>query len=262
MLPKPELYSSHYGEWFRDPLVVEAYPSRPPYPAALFEHLASLVQDTPRVVLDVGCGTGDIARRLAPLVDRVDAVDASEGMLQTGRMAEGGRASNLRWMLSRVEEAELSPPYALVTAGESIHWLEWDIVMPLFARLLTPHAMLAIVGRSWDGPASVRERVLPVLKRFVATSWQNVNLVEELQKRNLFEPVGRTQFGPEPWQPTLEEYLLARHSQRSFSRTHMGPSAAAEFDAALTEALADVPRVDGRLQLLASAQVCWGRPRG
>jgi SAM-dependent methyltransferase len=77
MRPKPELYNSHYAEWFKDPDVIAAYPSRPPYARAAIEFLSELITDRPRRVLDIGCGTGDIARRLAPLVDRVDAVDFS-----------------------------------------------------------------------------------------------------------------------------------------------------------------------------------------
>jgi SAM-dependent methyltransferase len=262
MQPKPELYSSHYGEWFQDRLVVEAYRYRPPYPFELIQHLVGLIADSPRTVLDVGCGPGDLARPLAPLVDRVDAVDAADGMLQAGRAAPGGESQNLRWMRSRVEDMQLEPPYALITAGESLHWFDWDVVMPMFARALSPHGVLAIVSRNWEGAASLQERVRPVLKRFgLVSMWQNVDLVEELTRRGLFEVVGAQQFGPSAWQPSLEEYLLARHSQRSFSRTHMGDAAAAAFDAALGEALADVPRVDGRLQLTASAHVCWGRPR-
>jgi cyclopropane fatty-acyl-phospholipid synthase-like methyltransferase len=64
-VPKPTHLSGEYGAWFKDPLVVAAYPSRPAYPAALIQALADLVVDGTRVVLDVGCGTGDLARRLA-----------------------------------------------------------------------------------------------------------------------------------------------------------------------------------------------------
>ena len=79
MQPKPELYSSHYAEWFKDSDVIAAYPSRPPYARVAIEFLSELVTDRPRRVLDIGCGTGDIARDLGPLVHRVNAVDFSAG---------------------------------------------------------------------------------------------------------------------------------------------------------------------------------------
>jgi len=260
---KPELFSSEYGTWFQDPLVVAAYPARPPYPPALVEHLVGLIADDPRAVLDVGCGPGDLARPLAPHVERLDALDASAGMLAAGRAAEGGDAPNLRWIHSRVEEARLQPPYALITAGESLHWFEWELVMPRFARMLTPNGVLAIVDRSWNGPPALQERLLPIFKRFAAVqTWQNVSLLDELARRQLFELHAQARFGPAPWRPTMDEYILARFSQRSFSRTHIGPGATAAFAAALREALADVPMIDGRLQLEVSAGVSWGRPRG
>src|SRR5712691_5653024 len=97
MQAKPSHLSGDYGAWFKDPLIVAAYPSRPAYPAAAIQVLADLVVDSPRVVLDVGCGTGDLARRLAPLVARVDAVDFSPAMIEQGRRQSGGDAANLRW---------------------------------------------------------------------------------------------------------------------------------------------------------------------
>ena len=200
MEPKPELFASHYGTWFQDPLVVEAYPARPPYPADVFKLLASLVLNEPRVVLDVGCGTGDIARRVAPLVSRVDAIDASYAMLATGRAASGGDAPNLTWVHARVEEAALdTAAYGLVTAGESLHWLEWDAVMPAFARALAPGGLVAIVDRDWDGPSPLRARLLPIFKRYSQVrTWQNVNLIDELQARGLFEVLGQQRCGPRP----------------------------------------------------------------
>jgi len=56
--PKPSHLSSDYGAWIKDPLLVTAHPSRPAYPAALIDHLMALIAGEPRVVLDVGCGTG------------------------------------------------------------------------------------------------------------------------------------------------------------------------------------------------------------
>ncbi|HEU5316718.1 MAG TPA: class I SAM-dependent methyltransferase, partial [Chloroflexota bacterium] len=89
--PKPAHHASEYGTWFQDPLVVEVYDRRPPYPQAAIDHLLALTAraggsgpDT-AVVLDLGAGTGDVARRLAPSVARVDAVDLSPGMIEKGK---------------------------------------------------------------------------------------------------------------------------------------------------------------------------------
>jgi SAM-dependent methyltransferase len=62
------------------------------YPAEVFTVLRGLITDAAPAVLDVGCGTGDIARRLSPLVERVDAVDVSAAMIEHGRRQAGGDA--------------------------------------------------------------------------------------------------------------------------------------------------------------------------
>jgi SAM-dependent methyltransferase len=269
MRPKPELYASHYAQWFKDPRVIAAYPSRPPYAQTAIEFLSHLATDRPRRVLDLGCGTGDIARRLAPLVDHVDAVDFSAGMIQTGRLLSGGEAPNLRWILGAVEDAPLDPPYALSTAGESLHWMDWDVVLPRLAEALSPGGVVAIVGRDWEGPPAVRARIRPVLKRYTAVRvWQDVDLLSELQDRELFRVLGSRRFGPEPWEPTVEQYLECRHSQRSFARSAMGEDAADAFDAELRQTLRELC-ADGAiecssdtLRVRVETSVAWGRPRG
>jgi SAM-dependent methyltransferase len=266
---KPELYSSHYAEWFKDPDVIAAYPSRPQYAPAAIEFLSELTADRPRRILDIGCGTGDIARRLAPLVDRVDAVDFSAGMIQSGRELQGGTPSSLRWIIGKVEDVQLDPPYALITAGESLHWMDWEIVLPRLADALSPNGFVAIVGRDWEGPPAVRTRIRPVLMRHSAVRvWQDVDLLTELHTRELFTLIGTRRFGPEPWRPTTEEYLECRHSQRSFARSAMGETAVCAFDAELRQVLTDlcsngvIRCLSDSLQLSVETTVAWGRPRG
>jgi SAM-dependent methyltransferase len=265
--PKPTEFISEHGAWFKDPLVVSAYPFRPPYPAAAVALLRSLIVDEPRVVLDIGCGPGDLARRLARFVDRVDGIDQSPGMLELGRRLPGGDAANLRWIHASAESAAYEGPYALITAGESLHWMEWQIVMPLFSSLLTPRGVLAIVERNWDGPPAVSERFSAIARQYSAVrNYRPHALADELELRGLFRRTGERQFGPEPWRPTIEEYLQCRHSQRGFSRTHMGPEATAAFGAAvrsmLSDAIAagDIAVHDDHLELSVSARVVYGKP--
>ena len=266
MRPKPELYESHYADWFKDPDVIAAYPSRPAYAHAAIEFLGELVTDHARRLLDIGCGTGDIARRLAPLVDHVEAVDFSAGMIETGRQLRGGAASNVRWTIGAVEDVPLDRPYALITAGESLHWMDWEIVLPRLAKVLTPNGFVAIVGRDWEGPPPVGARIRPVLMRHSAVRWQEVNLLSELQDRELFTLVSARRFGPELWQPTVEQYLECRHSQRSFARSAMGETAARAFDAELRQVLTElcsggeIRCVSDRLELAVGTTLAWGRP--
>jgi SAM-dependent methyltransferase len=268
MQPKPTHFSSDYGAWFKDPLVVAAYPMRPPYPPAVIELLLGLIVDEPRVVLDAGCGPGDLARRLAPAVERVDAVDASRGMLELGKSLPGGDAANLRWIDARVEEAGLSGQYALVTAGESLHWFDWEIALPMFAELLTSGGMLAVVERNFEGPPALRDRFVDIARQYSPVrDFRTTDLIVELEQRGLFSRFGERTIGPEPWRPTIEEYLECRHSQRGFSRTHMGPERVAQFDGAvralLNQAVAagEIATDGEQLELSARARVTWGKPR-
>ena len=64
MIQKPKHLGVQYAEVFKDASVVEAYQYRPSYPAEVFEILSGLITTEPRHVLDVGCGTGFLARNL------------------------------------------------------------------------------------------------------------------------------------------------------------------------------------------------------
>ena len=265
--PKPKHLAPEYGAQFQDRSVAAAYPSRPPYPAETFAVLSGLIADASLAVLDVGCGTGDIARRLAPLVERVDAVDVSAAMIAVGRRLPGGGASNLTWIHAPVEEAELGPRYALITAGESLQWLDWDVVFGRFAEVLTPPGVLAIIERDWDLVAAVGERLFPIIGRYSTNrAFRPVDLPAELTSRGLFEQHGRRRIDPEPWHPTIATYIECRHSQNGLSRERMGSEAAAAFDAEMRAALLDLCR-DGalelredRLVLAVASTITWGRP--
>ncbi len=268
MLPKPRHLSAEHAAMFKDQSVADAYPNRPPYPAEAIELLASLAVDSPRAVLDIGCGTGDVARPLAPLVDRIDAVDFSEAMIERGKALEGGRNPSIRWIRSSVESAPFSPPYALITAGESLHWLDWEVVFPRFVEVLSPNGLLAFVERDWDRSPAVWERLRPIIsKHSTNRDFQPYDLLEEIESRGLFERRGERRTEPVPWHPTLDEYVELRHSQNGLSRERMGAARADLFDAELRRALANlrdegqVEERDGRLQLAVDARVVWGKPK-
>src|SRR5215469_4389915 len=116
MISRPESLGEQYAARFQDQSVVDRYHLRPAYPLEIFTLLNALIVDEPRAVLDVGCGTGNVARPLANSVERVDAVDRSLPMLARARTLPGGDSPKIRWLHGRAEDVETQPPYALVTA--------------------------------------------------------------------------------------------------------------------------------------------------
>ena len=147
MLEKPRHLERDYAEQFQDTSVVEAYPLRPPHSPEVFEILNDLADPDCRVALDIGCGTGPIARPMAERLQRVDAIDFSLAMIAKGKSLPGGDRENINWICASVEEAPLSPPYGLATAGDSLHWMDWPIVMARLSQALRPERYLAIIEK-------------------------------------------------------------------------------------------------------------------
>lgn len=258
MLPKPAHLGPHYAAQFQDAAVAEAYPARPPYPEAVFELLESLAVEPP-IALDAGCGTGDIARRLAPRMRRVDAVDISAAMISIGQRQPGGDAANLRWRQAPIEAVTLSGPYGLIVTGESLHWMEWERALPRLANALAPGALLVIVERA-EQPSPWSADLLRLIMRYTTNKeFQPYDLVEELERRGLFAQVGATHTAPEPFQQSVGDYIESIHSRNGFSRDRMPPADADAFDSAVAALLA--PHApDGMVALRIAAQLHWGHP--
>jgi len=258
--PKPKGWASTYGAWFDEESVATRYSFRPPYPAETFELLDSLAADSPRNVLDAGCGPGDLARRLAPLVDRVDAVDRSRAMLVAGRTLPGAAAANLNWIRAAIEDAPLDPPYSLIVAGDSVHWFDWAPTMKIFSDALSPHGVLALVTRDWISDSSLRARLGAIYSRHGANpDFAALDPVEELARRGLFEQLGQRATGREPWSPTRAELIGCHHSQNGFVLEKMRDAAA--FDRELVAAVEElVPVSEDRFDLGVVATITWGLP--
>jgi trans-aconitate methyltransferase len=261
MQPKPDFLGQRYAAAFQEASVAAAYQARPPYPAAVFDLLAGLLGDQPGKVLDAGCGTGFLARPLAARVSQVahiDAVDISPAMIEQGKRLPHGESPRLTWMLGALEDAPLDPPYTLITAGDSLHWMDWATVMPRFAGLLTPNGALAILGvgqlpTRWD------DDLLPIIRLYsVVAGHQQYDLIEELKTRGLFQEAGRQTTASIPFTQTLDSYVESFHGRASFPRERMGVPAAAAFDAEVRALVATHSPYSVTLQLV--TEIVWGKP--
>jgi len=139
------------GVRFAERRMAENYRYRPPYSPEVFVALSELIRDHPRNVLDAGCGPGKIARVMVDSVDRIDAVDPSIEMIRVGQSLPNGDHPKIRWLNARIEDVALAPPYALIVAGASFHWMNPEIALHRFAEVISQHGMFAVL----DGDAPI-----------------------------------------------------------------------------------------------------------
>ena len=120
------------------------------YPAEVANELAAafaLTRDD--VVLDLGCGTGQLTRVLAPRVAAVLGMDPEPAMLAQARQATA--APNVSWLLGADSDvgaltAALGPGrLAAVTVAQALHWMDHERLFAAARPLLRPGGGIAVV---------------------------------------------------------------------------------------------------------------------
>src|SRR5258708_2063363 len=260
MLSRPESHGDRFVARFQDQSVVDRYHLRPTYPPETFEILGELIRDEPRVILDVGCGTGNLARPLASYAERIDAVDLSLPMLERARTLPGGASPKIRWLHGRAEDVETQPPYALITAGESLHWMERDVVLPRLVRVLTPHVMLAIAFVE-EQPAPWSAGYRQISQHFTNNpTYQPFDWIAELEKERLFQQLGKRMTAPVSVSQTVADYIAAQHARSALSLDTMTAEQATQFDMEVQALLLPFAQ-DGLLTFSVVGGIKCGKPK-
>lgn len=254
---KPGGLEPHYAEQFCDAAVVDAYGARPPYPPALDPLFVELAGGPDAHLLDLGCGTGELTRRLAPQLHAVTAVDQSERMIARARTLPGGTAANITWIAGRVEDVALTGPFTSALAAQSFHWFDWALLVRRLAEWLPTRRLILTDRKEAGTPWS--ETLAGLYRRFSTNQdFEPFDLVDELIARRYFTVEGRLTPRPDPFPQAIDDYVTSLHSQNGLSRDRMTAADAQAFDDAVREAVAPHAR-DGVLTLPIATRVVWGR---
>lgn len=136
---------------------------RPGYSDAAIQHVRERFElDGADRVLDLGCGTGQIAVPIAAFVDQVVGMDPNVEMLrEASARADAAGRENVECVVgSDAELGGLRGSFALATMGRSFHWMAQDRTLEALARLTGPDGGVAILGdvewlthgeRDWQG---------------------------------------------------------------------------------------------------------------
>jgi SAM-dependent methyltransferase len=256
--PKPRGLEPCYAAQFQDAAVVAAYISRPPYPDSLVSLMVGLAGGSSGRILDIGCGTGELARRIAPRVRSVTAIDQAERMIAQARKLPGADATNLRWIVGRAEDAPLDEECSLVVAAESFHWFDWDILCSRLAQCRRSPILLVVEDRRELKSPWADELGALIAKFSTNQDFQPYDLIDELLSRSCYAVEGREVLGPESFAQSIDEYIASIHSRNGFSLDRMPVLASRTFDLAVRRAIAP-HATDDVLELQIETCVTWGR---
>jgi ubiquinone/menaquinone biosynthesis C-methylase UbiE len=117
--------------------------NRPRPPEALLDVLTHVAQTPrPRLVVDLGAGTGLSTRAWAARTHEVVGVEANPAMVARARAATD--APNVRFVEAFASETGLPGGRAdLVTCAQSFHWMDAGSVLAEAARVLRPGGVFA-----------------------------------------------------------------------------------------------------------------------
>lgn len=218
---------------------------RPPYPAPLLDDLRARVPITgDGRLLDLACGTGQIAFALAPDFRETVAVDQEEELVAfTRRKAEARAISDVRCIAAPAESVPLEGEFALVTIGNAFHRLDRALVVSRLATHLRSGACIALLWSDapWRGwlpwQRALKEALDDWTRRLgaedrIPAGWEDAMARtphEEVLRRAGLVYEGRFEFAiEESW--TIESLVGLTYSTSFLSRRVLG-SLREEFEA-------------------------------
>ena len=121
------------------------------FPEELFERLAAQgIGRAGQRVLDLGSGTGSLARGFAQAGARVMALDISEDLLAQARALAAEEGVAIETLCAPAEDSGLAAArFDVVSAGQCWHWFERPRAAAEARRLLAPGGRLAICHFDW-----------------------------------------------------------------------------------------------------------------
>lgn len=237
---------------------------RLPNSAALADGFeAALGLDGSGRLLDVGCGPGTVALRIAHLFDEIVGVDADAGMIEEARRLSLERGvSNARWVHMRAEQlpGDLGH-FRVVTFASSFHWMDRSLVASLVRGMLEPAGVLVHVdNRHQDAlmpsalPSVPRAAIDDLRRRYLGPGRRagaSIRNTSPGGEDDVFRQAGLV--GPEvvvvPDGRDLERTIddvVAEVFSMSFTAPHLFGDRRADFEADLRELLQRAAGAEGR----------------
>jgi SAM-dependent methyltransferase len=121
------------------------------FPKELFDRLAGAgIGRSGQRVLDLGTGSGSVARALAQRGCHVTGLDRSESQFHDARILDGAEGVSVTYVVGRAEDLDVpDESMDVVVAGNSWHEFDTEAVAAESHRVLVPGGSLAVWHFDW-----------------------------------------------------------------------------------------------------------------
>lgn len=145
MTPLPGSAARGYGGFF-DEIAAEYDRHRPAYPGELIDQACRVAGiGSGDLVLEVGCGSGQLTRSLAGRGLRVTALEPGTSLISLARQNLDG-AGEVEFVNARFEDARLPRErFRAVFSASAFHWADPEVSWQRAADVLVPGGTLALV---------------------------------------------------------------------------------------------------------------------
>jgi len=121
------------------------------FPDSLFDRLAALgIGASGETIVDVGTGTGTLARGFALRGARVIGIDPDGRLLDQARRLDVAASATVEYKIGTAEAIPLTDGVAdIVSAGQCWHWFDGQKAAMEFSRITKSHASVVVAYFSW-----------------------------------------------------------------------------------------------------------------
>ncbi len=225
------------GQSFESAEVARNYLHRPEYPDEVYEKLIALTPGRASA-LDLGCGTGKIARNISRSFESVTAIDASAPMLEIASRLQDEAAGNIAWVHGLAEAADIrGGPFDLIVAGASIHWMDHAVLFPKLRKdVRHDHVFATVDGdgahrppwkRAWDD--FLAKWILELKGERYAPDDASSDYARFMTRYRDWIEIRGEMFAERAVSQSIDHFVRCQHSRNTFAPSVLG-ARQARFD--------------------------------
>lgn len=147
---------------------------RPRYPRNLIDDLRRrTIGDHGGLLIDWGCGTGELTLPLSPYFDRIVAIDVDAEVVSLGEdKARSEGLENIEWHVGKAESLEIAAESCdLITSASAFHWMDRELLSERAFQGLKAGGALALTGGAgatiWSGSVEWHKVAVNCLEKYL-----------------------------------------------------------------------------------------------